>query len=243
MKPVTIAFTRFIKEIFKDAMLATISFLPVFLGFLFKFGVPFLDTFIARQTGNIGVLSPYYLLFDLTIIFSTPIMFGYAGLMVILEERDTGILSYLSVTPLGTKGYIVSRLVFLSAIAAVYGFVVELFFHLSDISFIQLVLGNVFSFFTGIWLICLIANLASNKVEGLAFSKFSGFLILGPFASFFIKDWLKYLTGFLPTFWFTEYCLSGGSYGFIALAVSFLLTAVYTYLTVRSTFSARRFRG
>ena len=234
MNPVYISFSRFIKEIFKDAMLAAISFLPVFLGVLFRLGIPFLEAFLISRTGLSEVLSPYYLLFDLTIIFSTPIMFGYAGLMVILEERDNGLYSYLSVTPLGIKGYFLSRLVFISAIAAVYGFLVELFLHLSSINIIQLLLGCVFSFFTGIWLVCLIAHLASNKVEGLAFSKFSGFLILGPFASFFIKDWIKYFAGVLPTFWFTEYCLNQNPYGLFALAFSFVITLILSYIVFRA---------
>ncbi len=234
MRPVYISFGRFIKEILMDAMLAAITILPIFLGLLFRFGVPAFEAFLIKQTGMAEVLSPYYLLFDLTIIFSTPVMFGYAGLMVILEERDTGVLNYLTVTPLGMKGYLASRLVFLSGIAAVYGFIVESFLHLSAISFVQIVLGSVFSFFTGIWLICLIAFLASNKVEGLAFSKFSGFLILGPFASFFIKDNIKYIAGVLPTFWFTEYCMNPGTYGIVALSVSLVITAVYLLVSVRS---------
>ena len=233
MKPVYVSFRCFIKEIFKDAMLAAMTFLPVFLGVLFRFGVPFVESIIASRTGKTDFLAPYYILFDLTIIFSTPVMFGYTGLMVILEERDTGIMRYLSVTPLGIKGYINSRLVFLSAIASVYAFVVELFLRISNMNFVPLLLGCAFSFLTGIWLICLIVSLASNKVEGLAFSKFSGFLILGPFASFFIKDDLKYFAGFLPTFWFTEYCLNGGIYAMLALAVSYALTAIFLILSLR----------
>ena len=103
MKPVYIAFGRFIREIFKDAMLIAITFLPVFLGLLFKFGVPLAEAFLTAKTEMPQVLLPYYMLFDLTIIFATPVMFGYAGLMVILEERDTGVLNYLAVTPLGMK--------------------------------------------------------------------------------------------------------------------------------------------
>ncbi len=233
MKPVYISFSCFIKEIFKDAMLAAMTLLPVILGLLFKFGVPLLNALIAAQTGKTDFLAQYYLLFDLTIIFSTPVMFGYAGLMIILEERDTGVMKYLSVTPLGMNGYLLSRLVLLSAIAAVYGFIVELIFHISEMSLVQLFLGSAFSFLTGIWLVCLIVSLASNKVEGLAFSKFSGFLILGPFAAFFIKDALKYLVAFLPTFWFTEFCMGKGFYAVAALAVSFALSAVYLALAVR----------
>lgn len=238
MKPVYISFRCFIKEIFKDAMLAAMTYLPVFLGVLFRFGVPFVESIIVSRTGKTDFLAPYYILFDLTIIFSTPVMFGYTGLMVILEERDTGIMRYLFVTPLGIKGYINSRLVFLSAIASVYALVVELFLRISNMSLVPLLLGCLFSFLTGIWLICLIVSLASNKVEGLAFSKFSGFLILGPFASFFIKDDLKFLAGFLPTFWFTEYCLTGGFYAMLALSVSYALTAVFLILSLR-LFKAR----
>ncbi len=233
MKAVRISFFRFVKEIFFDAMLASISVLPIFLGLLFKFGVPFLETFLVRKTGLSEILAPYYLLFDLTIMFATPIMFGYAGLMVILEERDSGVMKYLSVTPLGTKGYLFSRLVFISAISAIYGFVVELFLHLSDIDLLRLIFGNIFGFLSGIWIVSLVAALASNKVEGLALSKFSGILILGPFASFFIEAPFKYLAFFLPTFWFTEYCLHENADGFFSLIFSFGISALYLFLSLR----------
>lgn len=233
MKALYISFSRFIKEIFKDAMLAAMTILPIFLGLLFKFGLPALELLLETRLGLHKILEPYYLLFDLIIIFSTPIMFGYAGLMVILEERDKGIMKYLCVTPLGERGYILTRLVFLSALAAIYSFLVEIFLHLSDISLLQIFTGCLFSFLTGIWLICLITRLASNKVEGLAFSKFSGILILGPLASFFIKDWIKYFTSFLPTFWFTEFCLNTGSYAIISLLIAFAQTILYVLLTCR----------
>ena len=193
-----------------------------------------MDLIIAFKFRNYS-LTPYYILFDLTIIFSTPVMFGYAGLMVILEERDNGIMKYLCVTPLRTRGYLFSRLIFLSALASLYGFIIEIIFHLSDITVLQIFLGSLFSFFTGIWLVCLITLLASNKVEGLAFSKFSGLLILGPFASFFLNDWIKYLTGFLPTFWFTEFCLKQDTqvtYGIVSLIISFAITGLYIAVTI-----------
>lgn len=233
MKALYISFSRFIKEIFKDAMLAAMTILPIFLGLLFKLGLPALELLLENRLGWHKILTPYYLLFDLTIIFSTPIMFGYSGLMVILEERDRGIMKYLCVTPLGGRGYILTRLVFLSAIAALYAFLVEIFLHLSDINLLQIFLGCLFSFLTGIWLVCLITILASNKVEGLAFSKFSGILILGPLASFFLQDKVKYLAAFLPTFWFTEFCLKSGVYAVISILIAFAQTILYALLTCR----------
>ncbi len=231
-KALYISFARFVKEIFKDYLLAAMTILPLILGLLFKLGIPALELFIQSKTGYAAILTPYYILFDLTIIFSTPVMFGYAGLMVILEERDNGIMKYLCVTPLRTSGYLFSRLIFLSALASLYGFIIEIIFHLSDITILQIFLGSLFSFFTGIWLVCLITLLASNKVEGLAFSKFSGLLILGPFASFFLNDWIKYLTGFLPTFWFTEFCLKQGTYGIFSLIMAFAVTGLYVTVTI-----------
>lgn len=233
MKSVFISFSRFIKEIYKDAMLAAMTIVPLLLAFLFKFGVPAVEAAIQSKTGLADFLSPYYLLFDLMIIFSTPILFGYSALMVILEERDLGIMKYLCVTPMGKKGYLFSRLFFLSALSALYAFAIEMFLHISDISVLQILLGCIFSFLTGIWIICLIAVLAANKIEGLAFSKFSGLLLLGPFAAFFVKDWIKYLSGFLPTFWFTQYCLNDNASGTVALVISFLLTGLYMTFAVR----------
>ncbi len=67
MKPVYISFVCFIKQIFKDSMLAAMTILPLFLGFLFKFGVLSVEMLIADKIGIENCLQPYYLLFDLPI--------------------------------------------------------------------------------------------------------------------------------------------------------------------------------
>ena len=65
-KALYISFARFVKEIFKDYLLAAMTILPLILGLLFKLGIPALELFIQSKTGYVAIITPYYILFDLT---------------------------------------------------------------------------------------------------------------------------------------------------------------------------------
>ena len=56
------------------------------------------------------VLVPYYRLIDIGYSLLAPAMFCFVSAMVVLEERDEGLASYSAITPLGKKGYLLSRL-------------------------------------------------------------------------------------------------------------------------------------
>lgn len=67
---------------------------------------------------------------------------------------------------------------------------------LPDLIPVALVAG-LFSVFIGLFL----AAFASNKVEGLAFMKGVGWLMIGPLAAYFVPGRWELLFGILPTYW------------------------------------------
>ncbi len=203
------AFREFIKEIWQDVMFAALLFVPLLMCLLFRFGIPLLERELCEMQHVGTMITPYYFCFDLCIIMMTPIMFSFAGVMVILGELDNGLARYLMVTPLGKKGYLWSRIGMLSVIAMVYADISILVFRLSDLSVWNILYCGVISAMTGALISFFVVSLAHNKVEGMALTKFSAFFVLGIPIAVFIKIPYKYIGFFLPSFWTTEFCIRG----------------------------------
>lgn len=229
------AFREFIKEIWADIMLAAMLFIPVIMGLVFRFAIPVIENEICNQLNCSEYLAPYYMIFDLFLIIATPLMFVYSGVMVMLGELDNGIARYLVVTPLGKRGYVMSRVGISAAIAVVYSFVLLLAFHISDMTFVQMLVCSIVAGAIGILISFFIVAVAHNKVEGMALTKFSGLLLIGVIVPFFLKAPMKYIASFLPTYWITEYCVNNN---IIFIIVGLAESCLYSYILYRK-FSAR----
>lgn len=213
---------RFFAEIWSDAMLAALVFVPLIMGVIFRFGVPALEGYLCTRLGQTAILAPYYSVFDLLLSVMTPIMFTAAGAMVILDEADLGLAKAISVTPVGRSGYLASRIGIPALLATVYCVLITLSFRLSAIGTGRLLVLALCSGALSVAVALMISSLAKNKVEGLAYSKLFGLFVLGIPVSLLVPAPAKYAAGFLPTFWMTE--LAGGKS--IWLAIPALVTAV-----------------
>ena len=208
-KRLFISFLQYLDQIAKDAMLFLVCLAPVLYGLLFKFGAPFAEMLLTDYLNKAAVLTPYYLIFDLFLALLTPLMFCFASAMVILGEIDDGITSYMSVTPLGRGGYLISRLVFpliLSFFASIIALTVV---SLTVISLEIIIVLSMLSSLYGFIVTMIVVSLSANKVEGMAVTKMSGILMLGIFFPFFFPDRIQYLVFLLPSLWMAKFALEG----------------------------------
>ena len=207
VKAVAGSFKQFVVQIYKDAMLIILLFAPILCGLFFKFGIPFAQNLMEKYFGWEEIFAPYYLLFDLLLASMTPLLYSFASAYLILGEIDDGISGYLSVTPLGKKGYLISRLGIPSVIAFIVTMLVLPAFQLSGSS-IDIIIGMaVSSVFLSIIGALLTVSVADNRVEGMAVAKLSGLFFLGLPAPFFIKGNIQYLLIFLPSFWTAKFAM------------------------------------
>jgi len=222
MKALASVTRRFFAELWSDAMLAALVFVPLVMGMVFRFGVPSLEVYLCDRFGRTALLMPYYPIFDLLLSLMTPIMFTAAGAMVILDEVDLGIARAISVTPVGRDGYLLSRIGAPVVLATVYCVAVTLVFRLSDMSVWRLVLLALCSGVLSIASALMISSMANNKVEGLAYSKLSGLFVLGLPMALLVPAPFVYASAFLPTYWMTELATGGSPW----LAIPALITGV-----------------
>lgn len=223
MRPLFRSFVMFVRQIFDDDMLWAACLAPVLAGLLFRFGVPYAEKLLCGYFHQQAVLAPYYLLFDLFLSLLTPYMICYASAMVMLTEADANMSSYFAVTPVGRRGYIVSRLLFPAALAFIVSIPVMLFFTLTEWPLGLLLVTCLLMCALSVAGALLIFSLAHNKVEGMAMAKMTGLFMLGIPVPFFLKSDAQYLFSPLPSYWVTKLRLDGDPLLLLPAAVTLLL--------------------
>lgn len=229
MKAIRISFMHMVKLMHHDLMLIAACIAPILAGIAVKFAVPFLEKMLIEWTGKGAILLNYYGLFDIFLAALTPVMFCFIVAMVILEEHDDHIASYLFITGLGRKGYMVSRLLLPSLLSFVVTMILLPLFCLTSLSVSMMILLALTSTLQGMLIALLIVTLSSNKLEGMAITKLSSIIILGAFVPYFVSGPIGYILCFLPSFWAGKavgennllYMIPSVIIGFIWLAIFF----------------------
>lgn len=226
MKKMIYVFKSYIVQISHDFMLICCVFAPIIIGCVFYFGLPLLEKVLCTSTNTNQILLPYYCIFDLVLSIMTPIMFCFAGVLVILEELDTGVTKYYEVTPIGKSGYILSRIILPAIIAFIYDIILLSIFTISNMDLLAILLISVSSIFISIITALFVIAFAKNKIEGMALIKLCGLFIIGIPVAYFINDSIKYLFGILPTFWIAEFCITKN---YIYYLLSIVLSMIFIY--------------
>lgn len=208
MNGIVKSFALLVVQAKNDMMLLTMLVSPLLIGTVFRYVVPIIESALCQHFEVPAILSPYYLLFDLLLILMPPLMFSFCGVMVMLEEIDSGISSYMMVSPLGKSGYLLSRIGLPTLIAVFYATAIIALFSLTEISLPMILILSFLSGIMGIITSLLVLSLASNKVEGMAMAKLSGLLMIGLPIPFFTSEVIQYLAALLPSLWFTKFAMT-----------------------------------
>ena len=182
----------------RDPLLIYIGLAPVLIGLVGRFLVPFAD----EAMGDLLDLTPYYPEVLALFVLMGPALVGFAVGFFVLEDRDQGTLTALRLTPLTGRGYLAYRLATTLLLGFLAALVVAPLADLAPIPPRALVgiaaVGSLWGATTAL----LLAGLADNTVEGIAISKFFGFLVMIPVATVAVvpAPW-AHLSGVLPAYW------------------------------------------
>ncbi len=216
MKALTVSFKLYIKQIYSDSMLILIQIAPLLAGIVFKFVIPP----VANYFGVLAVIKPYFLLFDCMYAMLLPYMLCFASAMIILSELDDSIALYLFVTPLGKKGYIISRLILPSCAGFLCNILLIPVFSLTGIYGLEILPVSFLSAGNAVIAALFTVSFAGNRVEGMALAKLSTILLLGSFVPFFLDGAISAVFIFLPSYWFARFLLSHSLFTVLAYLVS-----------------------
>ena len=227
MKPIFRSFDMFIRQIWGDNMLIAVCVAPILAGCFFRFGIPYIELLLCDYFNKISILSNYYLLFDLFLSILTPYMFCFASSMVMLTEYDENMTSYMAVTPIGKKGYLISRLAFPAVISFFASVLLMLGFTLTRWSFSMILITCLLTCILSIAVSLIMFSFSHNRVEGMAVAKLSGLIMLGLPIPFFITSSVQYLFSLLPSFWIAKLCTENN---YLLLLPALMSSVVWLWL-------------
>jgi hypothetical protein len=170
-----------VRTLLRDRFLTFMALLPFAIALIYRFGVPAIDTALARVIDPaVFRLSTYYPLISAFLLGLTGMFAGGITGFSLLEDRDEGVLTALAVTPLGRGGYLTARLLFPALFAVVGSALVVPLAGLHRPEPAAFALAVVAAAPLAPVSALLVVALAADKVEGLAVWKLLGFLFLGP---------------------------------------------------------------
>ncbi len=235
MKAIWKSFIQMLQTLKDDFMLYMALSFAVFLGLLFKFGVPALDEVLMNIFHRENILMNHAEKFDIIFASLAPFIYCYVAGMVGLEDIDNHTANALFVTPLGSAGYTISHFAIPAALGVLTTWLLYPFLHISDLS-----AGNVF-FISIVWglvgyVIALLMITASrNKMEGLVITRIEAVSLMAYLVPFFMTSRLQYLFAWLPSWWIGK-SISTGKPVIYVLCV--LVTSLWVWVLNRQ-FSKR----
>ena len=183
-----------------DPMLMLSMALPFILWALMQFLIPWVIEMVIVQW-NFD-LSPYYRQAGTFFLMLIPMMMGMVYGFILLDERDGGIITAISVTPTGKTGYLKLRL----GIPMILSFVAILLFQIlldltGTLNPAQLIIISFIISSQSLILLLLLGAFADNKVMGMAISKGFGILLAGPILDYILPPPFNWSGSYSPLFW------------------------------------------
>lgn len=187
-----------LRQAVRDPVLMVGLFAPLALLVFSRFAFPAAAEWLRGSTSF--DLFAYSSFTGITLANTIPMLIGTMTGLLMLDERDEGLISYYAVTPFMRRGYMLYRLA-LPLLLAVSLTGIYLIFsgrfedHWSNLAVLLLLAleAPCFALF--------LAAFAANKVEGLALSKISGLFIAGPVIVYFVPGAWQLLGIWLPSYW------------------------------------------
>lgn len=210
-------------QIRKDPMLLASIIAPLLFWILLRFGFPALSSLL-YSLWQLDI-DPWFTRAGIFFLALIPMMFGMAYGFMLLDERDEGIITAISVTPLGRQGYLLLRMGIpvLLSVAIILIFCITLNIP-GTLNIGQLGIMAAILSLNGPVLLLMLGAFARNKVEGVAISKGFGILLSALIIDFVAPAPYNWLGGFSPLFWAERALLSTGLpafalYGSVALVM------------------------
>ncbi|WP_027084497.1 hypothetical protein [Cohnella panacarvi] len=195
-----------IRQLLTDPMLMSSLVGPLMLIIIARLGFPILSDWLVQDYDFL--LDEYISFAAVFLLIVIPMLPGSMSGLLMLDERDENMVTYFGVTPLARAGYFRYRLLLPSLLTFLLS---VLFILLSGITEIQP--ENIYTVILLVLeapiLALFLTAFAANKVEGLALSKASGLLFVGPVTAYFVPEPWTYLAVWVPTYWPAQSYLTG----------------------------------
>lgn len=185
--------------LWRDPLLKWVLLVPIGLALLLRILIPEAHHALLKATGV--DIAPYYPLIIAGYVMTAAGIVGMVVGFLLLDERDTGTLAALRVTPLSVRRYLAYRIcgpLLIATATTLFGY--ELL-GIVPIPLGQLVSITAVAGLSAPLTALVLASAAPNKVAGLAVAKVLNGVNLLPVAAYFVPTPLQYVAGIIPAYW------------------------------------------
>jgi len=158
---------------------------------------------IAFETTDNGKTLPPMTLFGFS--FVVVLSFTLGGFIIgfnIIDEKESGAMRALMITPISKSEFIVGRSIIGVAVPLIHALLAVLVFAIGGVDILKLIIVTISSSFIGIAMGFLIGVMSSNQMSGLANMKISVLLLLMPvMLAFVLPENRQFIFYWSPTYW------------------------------------------
>jgi len=195
-----------LKRVVRDPFLILLATIPLALAAAVRASAPWVGL---QFTGRLD-MAVYWEVALSILLLNTPLMLGFLYGMMLLDERDEGVLVAVALTPVGKSGFMVRRML----VPVLWSMATSLLvIWLTPVDLPSLALTAQLTLLLGLQAPLLglfVAAFAANKVQGMALAKVGGVLIvLGALAVLLATPW-QWLAAWSPQYWFMRVLLGSG---------------------------------
>jgi len=189
-----------VRQFFKDPMTILIGILPFPIAIIFRFGIPPLADFLAPWIDLSGLENFWAGL----LIMIGPMLFGFTGGFLFLDEKDQGLLPVLRVTPVSDSLWVFEKTIIPMAVTlpgvliqlAICGLIAPF-----NPRYIPLA---ILAALEAPFLSLVIASMAKDKVQGMTMGKTMSLVMMPPMLIYFIDHPLIHLSALSPPYWILQ---------------------------------------
>jgi len=183
-----------------DPMLILSMMVPFILWVLMHFLFPFVENLLSDQW-NVEI-SHWYNQTGTFFLMLIPMMMGLVYGFILLDERDAGVITAISVTPTGKSGYLKLRMSIPLLLSFVFIILFLLLLRLTgNLGPMQLIIISLLVSSQSLILLLFLGAFAQNKVMGMAISKGFGILLIGPVLDYALPAPFNWTGAYSPLFW------------------------------------------
>jgi fluoroquinolone transport system permease protein len=186
------------KRIGRDSVLIMLMVYPFVLAIIGRYLVPIIKDATLSSTFN---LQDHYHVLMIFFVIMNPVLFGDIIGLMLIDEREDNTLSAIRVLPIKMSNYIISKSTLFIILSIISGMLIT---WLINLYYVPIAVSFFINFVASLGVIfgmLLVNYFASNKVEGFAAMKGTGFILIIPVISIYIPHPFNYICGIVPAFW------------------------------------------
>lgn len=172
---------------------------PLLLAAALRYGLPQAAPILHEYLGF--ALEEHRLFITSFFPIITPMALGSMAGLLLLEEREGGLLAYLSVTPLTRTGYLLVRMAVPTLFSFLFGLLLLPRVSPVPLPLLPLALLLAISSLLAPITALFMGAFASNRVEGLALAKGVSIIMITPLGMYLPDHPWNLLTGIFPPHW------------------------------------------